>query len=163
MNLTEKTMEQKKKFEQFEKILLKYKDDKSYWRCDLFSHINEEKNSLDTVGGSFSLKMFDYLPFEGNAHLVGTSDMPDEWVELKEGEFVMVCNEPKEYASEWKLREFMYPKEGEIMIQSARFAYGDVTGYKYCIPFSKFNPNDMEETRKHILCAKNGKLVKAIV
>lgn len=68
--LNVKTMEQKKAFDPFEKILLKYKDDKSKWRCDLFSHIDEDKNSLETIGGSYSLKMFDYIPFEGNAHLL---------------------------------------------------------------------------------------------
>lgn len=34
------------------------------------------------------------------------------------------------------------------------------TLYKYIVPFNKFNPNDMEETRKEMYVVKNGKLAR---
>lgn len=91
---------------------------------------------------------------------LGSTDEPEEEIELMEGEWVMVCDEPEECAAEWMLREFRYPLEDFVMVQSMGFAEGDVTDYKYCIRFSDFDPIDMEKTMKHILCAKNGKIVR---
>ena len=147
-------MEQKNTFNPYDKILLKYKDDKSKWRCDLFSHIDEEKNSLETVGGSYSLKMFDYIPFAGNENIVGTSDMPEKEVELKEDELIFVFDDIVSFEDFIiALRRFAGIC-GDTILSENKF------NWKYCIPFFHFNPNDMEKTRKHILCVKNGRLVR---
>lgn len=44
--------------------------------------------------------------------------------------------------------------EDEFMVTSVRFQYS------FFVRFSDFNPYDMEETRKHILCVRDGKIVR---
>lgn len=158
--LNVKTMEQKKTFEPFERVI--YKPRKVHerqfdveWMCGIFSH---EKEGMYVINGAYwDKKNTDVLPFEGNSHLVGTREISCEEVELKEGEFVVV-SDSIDYITKGlgNIRKVQRINERCICISYSEF-------YKYCIPFSKFNPNDMEETRKHILTVKNGKLVKARV
>lgn len=49
--------------------------DTGRWRYSLYSFYEEDSiNTFDTVKGSFT----QCIPFEGNEHLLGTTDMPDE-------------------------------------------------------------------------------------
>ena len=36
----------------------------------------------------------------------------------------------------------------------------ECTVWQFCIKFSDFNPSDMSETRKHILCVKDGQIIE---
>lgn len=86
--------------------------------------------------------------------------MPYEEVVLKPMELIFVFDklEHKGELSSLVLGRFVCLNGDKIDISDDGCKH-----WKYCIPFSKFNPNDLEETRKHILCVKNGKLVRARV
>lgn len=151
-------MEQKKKFEPFEKVIIKRKNESCgvvrLWTCAEFSHYNG--NFISLAGGyEYDLDMFDVLPFEGNAHLVGTSDMPDEEVKLIYGNLIFASSDENRPPQNWTYTQ--YHGIGDCRIKGKGACV-----YLFCVPFEKFNPNDMKETRKHILTAINGKLVKAI-
>lgn len=150
-------MEQNK-FKPFERILIKIKSNylsNAYkWTCCEFSHYDDNFICL-VVGVSHDLSSVDVLPFAGNENLAGTSDMP-ETIELKNGEYIMACKDDIEYImpSFWKFRIFKGVDRLCIKTNTDE-------DYALCVQFSKFNPKDMAETMKHILCVKNGKLVKA--
>lgn len=153
-------MEQKKEFKPFERVIIRRKDNVNgavrLWTCAEFSHYNG--NFIALVGCyEYDKTMFDVLPFAGNEHLVGTSDMPDEEVQLKPLDFIFVFDklEHKGELSSLVLGRFVCLNGDKIDISDDMSHH-----WTYCIPFSKFSPNDMEETKKHILCVKNGKLVK---
>lgn len=157
-------MEQKK-FKPFEKVIVKRKDrNEGEWTCCEFSHI--KAGYIVTVGGTkYSLEWYDILSFAGNETLVGTSDVPEEVAKLKEEEVTL---EPMELIFVFDKLEHKGKLNNLVL---GRFScingdkintYDTSLHWTYCIPFSKFNPNDIEETKKHILCVKNGKLVKAI-
>ena len=67
-----KTLKKKTQFKPFEKVLTR--DDKEdKWRCTFYSHF--EPNSIyhhTTVSGIYAM----CIPFEGNEHLVGTTNNP---------------------------------------------------------------------------------------
>lgn len=151
-----------KKFEPFDKILLKNKKEGFKWWCDWFSH--EDKDNIYTVGfGEYPKDIFDIIPFEGNETLVGTSDMTDDSFDLKDGERIVVFYDEREFINKGICNIRYYRGIKGDVIYSSCNENGNISSYKFCIPLSKFNPDDMAETRKHILTVKNGKLVKAIV
>lgn len=145
-------MEKEKTFEPFERVILKNKKE-GFWFCEIFCHENEAY--YFAIGNRPYLKeSFYILPFSGNEHLVGTNDIPEEEVELKEGDLVVV-SDSIDYITKGlgNIRNVQRINDKCICISYSEF-------YKYCIPFSQFNPNDMEETKKHILCVNNGRLVR---
>ena len=149
-------MENKQQFKPFERILVR---DGGKWTPDIYSYYRTEINKHWCLSCGW-MEDDNILPYEGNEHLVGTTDEPEEEIELMEGEWLMVCNTITDQPDEWMLRYLLWAQDDNICIQSVRFAYPDPCGYNYAIRFSDFNPEDMEETKKHILCAKNGKIVR---
>ena len=67
-------IEQKQEYEfkPFDKVLVKDHDEDSEWRCDLFSRKNEDGLYI-CVGSIYE----QCIPYEGNEHLLGTSDNPE--------------------------------------------------------------------------------------
>ena len=65
-----------KKFKPFDKVIVKSRTDE-YWTCDLYSHYNHDSETHETLN-RIDLNDVDILPYEGNEHLVGTKDEPDE-------------------------------------------------------------------------------------
>lgn len=59
-------------FEPFQKILVRDRD-RDYWRCGFFSHMRE-KTSFKYVSTEGIWEQC--IPYEGNEHLVGTSNSP---------------------------------------------------------------------------------------
>lgn len=147
-----------KEFKPFDKVLVRRESRPNEivdWRADIFSHIDNDGFYV-TIGLGIVTKN-DILPYEGNEHLVGTTDEPEEEVELRKGEWVMVSDEKSIDPELWRLRRF----DGfGSTIRAFNNANGWLCTWGYAIKFSDFNPNDMEETKKHILCVKNGKIVK---
>lgn len=150
-------MEHKKTFEPFERVIWRSKDyTNNVWKCALYSHYREH-DDMHELADSMAISDNSHyiLPFAGNETLVGTSDMPCEEVELKEGELIFLFDDIVSFEDFIiALRKFA-GISGNTILSENKF------NWKYCIPFSHFNPNDMEETKKNILCAKNGKIVKA--
>lgn len=149
-----KTMETKnhKTFKPFDKVLVRVRIDSPLtWVCTFYSHLDND--GCHVTAGAQIYDDNDIIPYEGNEHLVGTTDNPDEEVILKAGEFLFVSDSIYYYPSYW-----CFIKLGRI----GKFEFRDIDeeGYVYAIRFSDFNPNDMEETKKHILRVKYGKVVR---
>lgn len=68
-------VEQKQEYEfkPFDKVLVKDHDEDSEWRCSLFSHKNEDGLYI-CVGSIFE----QCIPYEGNEHLLGTTNELEE-------------------------------------------------------------------------------------
>lgn len=68
-------VEQKQEYEfkPFDKVLVKDHDEDSEWRCGLFSHKNEDGLYI-CVGSIYE----QCIPYEGNEHLLGTTDKMEE-------------------------------------------------------------------------------------
>ena len=117
----------------------------------------EDKGIIHLVGGIYvSYREYDILPYEGNEHLVGTPDSPygeRMEVELEEGEIIFASND----------RNMLYDCIGVLErfkeVSGNKFVSYNYDKYDFAIRFSDFNPKDMEETEKHILCVKNGRIV----
>lgn len=153
----DKTMEHK--FKCKDEVIFREKDinKKKCWTYSVVSHENEHNIFLS---GYIALPKahYDVLPYEGNEDLVGTTDEPiiEEEVYLKEGELVFGFDEV-EMLDDFNMSfgKFTRSNIDDISLDCGYF--------DYCIPFSKFNPDDLEATKKEILTVKNGKLVKANV
>lgn len=206
-----------KKFEPFDRIIVR--DGNDIWQVDFYSHWNEEYKQHVTLayGDGLTIEDNDILPYEGNEHLVGTTDEPEVplseketqdtyWancseeekknlrknyntftedskgrsilekvcgkhnlqdepekeVKLEEGEWLMIGDGEGCFnnALQWHLSQFhrtLTINNEERFHVSVGLSTADCL---YSVEFSNFNPNDMEETAKHILCVKDGKVVK---
>ena len=141
-----------KKFKPFERVIVKSRTD-DYWACDLYSHLNEDTGSHETIN---RIDLFDseILSYEGNEHLVGTSDEPETEVRLEEGEFLMGCCEIElVHPQYWTISKYVKSLHKDCFLT-------DCGSYIYAVKFSDFNPNDMEATKAKILCVKNGKIIR---
>lgn len=58
-------------FKPFDKVLVKDDDENSEWSCNLFSRKNQD-GTYRCIGGYWDM----CIPYEGNEHLLGTSDNP---------------------------------------------------------------------------------------
>lgn len=147
-----------KKFKPYDRVLVRDSEDK--WQIDFYSHWNDEYKQHITLVYDDGLKIedSDILPYEGNEHLVGTADEPEKEIKLEYWEWIMALSgcldEPSNEPSDWYLEQINHIS-GEENIETKRGC-----PYHYFIRFKDFNPNDMEETRKHILRVKNGKIVR---
>ena len=139
-----------KEFKAFDKVLVRNHYDRR-WKCDVYSHRTGE-TGVQTIHDIYSIK--NVLPYEGNEHLVGTTYEPDEEVKLKEGEWVFVIDKPVGISpTTWEFTQFSHTKYNQFFDK-------DDTNWDFAIRFSDFNPNDMAETKKHILCVKNSKIIR---
>lgn len=124
------------------------------WNYGIVNYEDEEYVYL--VGGLYINKnTFKILPYEGNEHLVGTTYEPDEEVMLEKGDDVICFDSIINFENSCKLYIAKFWRTNEVLFKTV-----NNENYIYAIRFSDFNPNDMEETAKHILCVKNGKIVK---
>lgn len=153
--------EMEKKFKCKDEVLVRYnRVEKSEWAYGIFSH--ETKDYIVLCGDMvFNRYHINVIPFAGNEHLVGTTDEPEEEIIIKEGEYVFFAFELNLAAYEWEFGKLHLCRPDErfsiqVFSESGRMQYP-----KYIVHFSKFNPNDMESTKKEILTVRNGKLVKA--
>ena len=149
-------------FKPYEKVLIKATFENNYdykgWTYDLYSHWDSETNSHICVG-SGNIEDYNILSCENNEYLVGTTNDPEEKIKLEEGEYIMVADEPVISQYEWLLRRFVTIDESTESFTAC--AINDTFfRWKYIIRFSDFNPSNMEETRKHMLYVKNGRIVR---
>lgn len=141
-----------KQFAPYDRVLVR--DVNPYWSCDLYSHFNSDSETHETTALR-NVEDNDIIPYEGNEELIGTTEEPEEEIKLKEGEWI-ACSDKIERMQSGQCTMEIF---GDI--REGGFATKDLDWiYTFCIRFSDFNPSDMEETRKHILCVKNGKVVR---
>lgn len=148
-----------KEFKTFERIIVRPKDKSDIWLCGLFNNY-DDKGIKVIIGTKYILLSDEYeiLPYKNNELLVGTTDEPDEEVRLEKGEWIIASD------NIYALRigngvtgRFVETKDN-MFIKSAFQRYG--IEYEYAIRLKDFDPSNMEETRKHILEIKNGKIVR---
>lgn len=139
-----------KQFKPFDKIIHRLQKD-FVWEAGFYDYYKNNEHHI--IGGYFR-DDDNILPYEGNEHLVGTTDEPEEEIVLKEGEF-MICSMFDFLLKKGKGTVCNY---SHITDSSIRNTDGGV--FLFCIPMSKYNSNNLEETSKWILTVKNGKLVK---
>lgn len=99
-----------------------------------------------------------FSPTRAMSILWGTTDSPDEEVRLEKEERI-ICN-----------NDAILLMQGVGFLTTFSYSYGDTfyTGkgkfvnadYSYAIRFKDFDPSNMEETKKHILHVKDGKIVR---
>ena len=143
-----------RKFKPFDKVIIKSGIDK-YWSCDFYSHLDKVLGAHETIN-SAGLTDNEILPYEGNEHLVGTRDEPEEEVRLEEGELVVYFENIKYLEN----MDLLLARFDGVINDLIKVKSDCMKKWEYAIRFSDFNPNDMEETSRHILCVKNGKIVK---
>lgn len=149
-------MEQKK-FKCKDEVVYR-NNSKSTWFYGIISHIDE--NGYHLVGHLVCTNDTQVLHYEGNAHLVGTTDSPEEEIKLEKGD-VIVCSDSVDNLKEGVgcICKYRNIHSGKC-VMNITYAKDNLGYYRYCIPFSKFNPNDLEANKKEILKVENGKLVK---
>lgn len=65
--------ETKHQFKPFDKVLVR-DDDDTTWRCDFFSHLGDKKGVFICLTTWWK----QCIPYEGNEHLLGTTNKPEE-------------------------------------------------------------------------------------
>lgn len=148
-----------KTFKPFDKVLVR--DHENVWQPDLYGFWDKCRDNHTTMTDAY-VSDNDILPYEGYEYLVGTTDEPEEEVKLEEGEWLMIGDGGGCFinALQWHLSQFhrtLTVNNEERLHVSVGLTTADCL---YAVKFSDFNPNDMEETSRHILCVKNGKIVR---
>lgn len=152
-----------KEFKPFDKVLVS--DSNGIWQIDFYSHWSDECEQHVTLAYGDGLKIDDndILLFEGNEHLVGTTDEPDEEIDLKEGDWVMREDSKIFTSISTNFRPVKFIKVSDNLFEVEEELNNGLKLSRWCnlcIRFSDFDPTDMEKTKKHILCAKDGKIVR---
>lgn len=65
--------ETKHQFKPFDKVLVRDRDDRE-WGCDIFSHLGDKKGVFICLFSWWK----QCIPYEGNEHLLGTTNKPEE-------------------------------------------------------------------------------------
>ncbi len=65
--------ETKHQFKPFDKVLVR-DDDDTTWRCDFFSHLGDKEGVFICL----TTWWHQCIPYEGNEHLLGTTNNPEE-------------------------------------------------------------------------------------
>ena len=95
-------------FKAFDKVLVRYAEDND-WACDLYSHYVDNLKIHCCVGGLFS----QCIPYEGNEHLLGTTDSP----------------QPKRWRAEEEA--FYYFVDATFSATCEREMYSQIDGFRY--------------------------------
>lgn len=146
-------------FKPFDKILLKGKAEDLVWFCELYSHYDEANEILYAIGNiPYTPQVYDVIPFEGNEDLVGTNNKFEK-VSLEPAELVVVSDNFDNIIT-GTIRRFYQIIEYD-QFECYMSDVNSTSCWKYCIPFKDFNPDNLEETLKHVYCVNNGRLVRA--
>ena len=147
-----------KKFKPFDKVIYKLRHSApTIWHCGIFSDYNKQNNHITLCSGfTFIFDKYNILPYEGNEELVGTSYEPEESIKLEEGELVVA----KTDNGNWVLANYKEHSELPWNNIDVVFSNGTRVSVDQIIRFSDFNTLPMEEIKKHILCVKNGKIIR---
>lgn len=146
-------MENKHKFKPFDKVWVR--DHEEVWQPDLYGFWDKGRDRHQTMI-NYGIADSDILPYEGNEHLIGTTDDPDEEIAIENGEYCFgAYRDDCTKLVNWQLFQF------DCIDSDCQFKerFGKGRYFDLAFRFSDFNP-DMDELRKHILCVKNGRIVR---
>lgn len=141
-----------RKFKCKDEVVVRLKESGSIWFYGVVSH-SDDASVVLSGGFRHPYERYDVLPFNGNEHLVGTTDEPEEEIVLKEGEFIL-CHDYIELIQDGVGTLSRYV---DLTVDNIKSRAGT---FRYCIPMSKYNQNNLEETRKWILKVNGDKLIK---
>lgn len=144
-----------RKFKCKDEVLFAFKGEYSpIWTYGIVSH---ETIRFVILCGNIKLDKEQYkvIPFIGNEDLVGREGVAkEEEAILEKGELVYGFDTIEDIEDmDLFFGRFKCIEDTSIFVNNCP--------YSFCIPFSKFNPDDLEATKKEILMIKDGKLVKA--
>ena len=146
-----------KKFKCKDEVIFRCKIEygNQHWTYGIFSHYEYHQDDTFASLGCLSLNIndWDILPYEGNEYLVGTTNEPETEVRLEEGELLLVAD------SEDRVIDCISAVRKFVKVLITVFVTNG-GNWSLAIRFRDFDPSNMEETRKHILCVKNGKIVR---
>lgn len=140
-------------FKPFDKVLVRHNNE---WKIEFYSHYNAERNSHTVTTGT-GIADEDIIPYEGCEYLLGTSNNPKGSINFKEGDLGIFFDNLENFSLK-KYFGFVGVFSGISSLN--RFITIDTLRWNFVIPFHEFDPYNMEETEKHILCVKNGKVVR---
>lgn len=146
-----------KTFKPYDRVLVRHHND-SIWNIDFYSHYDNVNRKHETYGAVIENEDR-ILAFEGNEHLLGTTDEPEEEITYGD-EFVFGLSRDQHNIP--ILEGFMICGKVKGITRIDNKEYFDLgkTLREHIIRHRDFNPSDMEESRKHILCVKDGKIVR---
>lgn len=143
-----------RKFKCKDEVIVRLKETGSSWFYGVVSHADDASVVL-SGGFRHPYERYDILPFYGNEHLVGTTNEPEEEIILAKGEFILLSE------SAINIQKGIGTVLNYSEIVGSAIIATNGNGYSYGIPMSKYNPDNLEETRKWILMVNGGKLIKA--
>lgn len=144
----------RKHFKPFDKVLVK-PTDSSEWCCRFYDHFDSDEYYHLTTDGTFHYDE-NIISFEGNKYLVGTRDKPEKDIKLMVGEKLVCSNLLVNLQNGTGYLGGFEKTTSEYFKISNKYD----TLYKYALRYDDFDPNDIEETTRHILCIKGGKIVR---
>lgn len=140
-----------KQFKPFDKVL--YRLAKEFCWIPSFYQMKNGYNHF-VIDTDNSISNSDIISYEGNEHLVGTCDEPEEIYLIAKGELILCSNIIDNLCDgRGSIVEFKCIKD--------KYIYTNLSlPYEYCIPMSKYDLNNLAETKKWVLTVKNGNLIK---
>ena len=142
-----------KKFKCKDEVIVRLKESGFRWFYGVISHSDDDSVIL-SGGFRHPYERYDVLPYAGNENLVGTIEDPDEKIVINEGDLVF-CFDNIHQLEECDL----FLGKFEYINQKQDFCVSGCL-WNYCIPYLKFNPNDIESTKKEVFESVNDKIVK---
>ena len=151
------------KFKAYDKVLIRHKYAFG-WIPTFYSFYDEVTNKHVTLSGTVGDE--DIQPFNISYENVQNDNNEIEDELVKENEYV-IANTDIKYLREgccgYLLRfAHINKKDGTIVCYdpSNDPCYGGLTGWHCILPLSKFDPKNIQESRKHILYVSNNKLTR---
>lgn len=140
------------KFKCKDEIIFRY-DDTYVWQYGIFSNYSEDGFCLV---GAYISKNCQILPYEGNQHLVGTTDSPVQEEKLEVGEIVIVADTSNILEKGFgTVGVFRNVGSSFFCVDDSEF---EESQYYYCIRLSDLTSPDRKDK---IMKVTNGKIVKA--
>lgn len=145
-----------KEFKPFDKVLVGGFDEK--WSPTFYKYFDEGLNLHVTMEGCLDDEYI--IPYEGNVHLVGTTEEPEEEIELEKGEYILASDFINPLAMGFgEIGKFIEIEGGGFT--KTVYNNGLKFNYIFAIRLSdSINSNDMKDRKSKILCVKNGKVVR---
>lgn len=152
-------MENHRQFKPYDRVLVM--DCQGIWQIDYYSHWSESYKQHITLAYGDGMRIDDphILPYEGNEELLGTTREPEQELTLKEGECILVSDDPADFPFYCFIRLFDRIEAGN-WFRGTRTVKMESNKWRYALRLSDINPANPEGCRKHILCVKGGKITR---
>ena len=131
----------KTEFKPFDRVLVRSNNEYK-WQVDFFSHYEEDDNCMFPRYICIGSSWHKCIPYEGNKHLIGTTDAPEEGWKPEKGDIVAVSNS----GEIWFIGVFTGYKDTRSPYAAVCSSSVELT-YNYCEPAEKHFP-EMERSNQ---------------